>query len=86
VIDPTIVARLVGRPRRTDPLAALTSREAEVLTLLAEGRSNKSIASQLFITERTVEAHVKQIFLKLGLRESPESHRRVLAVLAFLRA
>jgi DNA-binding NarL/FixJ family response regulator len=86
VIDPTIVSRLVGRQRREDPLAELTAREGEVLTLVAEGRSNKAIAKELFITERTVEAHVKQIFMKLGLQEDPEHHRRVLAVLAFLRS
>jgi DNA-binding NarL/FixJ family response regulator len=86
VVDPTLVARLVGRRRREDPLEALTPREGEVLALVAEGRSNKAIASQLFITERTVEAHVKQIFSKLDLPESREQHRRVLAVLAFLRA
>lgn len=86
IIDPTIVSRLVGRRRRDDPLAGLSPREREVLTLVAEGRSNKAIASELFITERTVEAHVKQIFLKLGLQEDREQHRRVLAVLAFLRS
>jgi DNA-binding NarL/FixJ family response regulator len=86
VVDPTIVARLVGRRRRQDPLAELTAREREVLALVAEGRSNRGIASTLFVTERTVEAHIKQIFLKLRLREEPSSHRRVLAVLAFLRA
>ena len=86
VVDPTIVARLVGRRRREDPLEALTPREREVLELVAEGRSNKAIASELFITERTVEAHVKQIFMKLDLPESREQHRRVLAVLAFLRS
>jgi DNA-binding NarL/FixJ family response regulator len=86
VVDPTIVARLMGRRRREDPLEELTPREGEVLTLVAEGRSNKAIASELFITERTVEAHVKQIFLKLGLADSPEHHRRVLAVLTFLRS
>jgi DNA-binding NarL/FixJ family response regulator len=85
VIDPTIVSRLVGRRRRTDPLAELSNREKEVLGLVAEGLSNKAIASRLFVTERTVEAHVKQIFLKLGLNMNPESHRRVLAVLAYLR-
>jgi DNA-binding NarL/FixJ family response regulator len=86
VVDPTLVARLVGRRRRENPLEALTPRETEVLALVAEGRSNNAIASELFITERTVEAHVKQIFSKLDLPESRERHRRVLAVLAFLRA
>ena len=86
VIDPTIVSRLVGRRRREDPLAELTEREREVLSLVAVGLSNKGIAQRLFITDRTVEAHVKQIFLKLGLAADPESHRRVRAVLAFLRA
>ena len=85
VIDPTIVSRLVGRRRRTDPLAELSNREREVLGLVAEGLSNKAVAARLFVTERTVEAHVKQIFLKLGLNVNPESHRRVLAVLTYLR-
>jgi DNA-binding NarL/FixJ family response regulator len=86
VVDPTIVSQLIGRRRREDPLAELTKREREVMSLVAEGLSNKGIAQRLFITERTVEAHVKQIFLKLGLAADPESHRRVLAVLAYLRA
>jgi DNA-binding NarL/FixJ family response regulator len=86
VIDPTIVSRLVGRQRREDPLAELTEREREVLGLVAEGLSNKAIAARLFVTERTVEAHVKQIFFKLRLDTNPESHRRVLAVLAYRRA
>ena len=86
VVDPTIVSRLVGRRRRADPLAELTRREREVLSLVAEGLSNGAIAARLFVTPRTVEAHVKQIFLKLRLAANPESHRRVLAVLAYLSA
>ena len=85
VIDPTIVARLFGRRRRDDPLADLTERESEVLALIAEGMSNRAIASRIFVTERTVEAHVTQIFQKLELPQSGDEHRRVLAVLAFLR-
>jgi DNA-binding NarL/FixJ family response regulator len=85
VIDPTIVSRLVGRRRRVNPLASLSDREREVLGLIAEGMSNRAIATRLFVTERTVEAHVTQIFQKLRLPESPDQHRRVLAVLAFLR-
>jgi DNA-binding NarL/FixJ family response regulator len=85
VIDPTIISRLVRRHRRNDPLTRLTEREREVLGLIAEGMSNRAIAARLFITERTVEAHSTQIFLKLGLSESPDWHRRVLAVLTFLR-
>jgi len=86
VVDPTIVARLFARKRRADPLDKLTEREREVLALLAEGLSNRAIATRLFVTERTVEAHVKQVFLKLGLNTDPDSHRRVLAVLAYLRS
>jgi DNA-binding NarL/FixJ family response regulator len=86
VVDPTIVARLFTRLRRTDPLEELTEREREVLAPIAEGLSNRAIAARLFVTERTVEAHVKQIFLKLDLNTDPDSHRRVLAVLAYLRS
>ena len=86
VVDPTIVSLLFGRRRRTDPLGKLTEREREVLALLAEGLSNKAVAARLFITEATVEAHVKSIFLKLGLPVDPDAHRRVLAVLSYLRA
>jgi DNA-binding NarL/FixJ family response regulator len=85
VVDPTIVSSLFGRRRRQDPMAELSPREREVLSLVAEGLSNKAIAGRLFVAERTVEAHVTQIFLKLRLDGSASSHRRVLAVLAFLR-
>jgi len=86
VVDPTIVTRLFDRKRLAGPLHQLTGREREVLALVAEGLSNRAIAARLFVTERTVEAHVKQIFLKLGLNTDPGSHRRVLAVLAYLRS
>jgi len=86
VIDPTIVSRLVGRQRRQDPLLGLTEREREVLALVAEGLSNVAIGARLFVTDRTVEAHTKQIFEKLGLETDPDSNRRVLAVLTFLRS
>jgi DNA-binding NarL/FixJ family response regulator len=86
VVDPTIVARLLGRKRRDDPLGRLTDRERQVLSLLAEGRSNAAIAERLVVTDRPVEAHTTQIFAKLGLTADPASHRRVLAVLTFLRA
>lgn len=86
VIDPTLVARLLRRQRRSDPVATLSQRERQVLELIAEGLSNRAIAERVSITERTVEAHVTQIFQKLGLRDSPHQHRRVLAVLTFLRS
>jgi len=86
VVDPTIVSRLLHRPRRSDPLDVLSEREREVLALVAEGMSNRAIAAQLFITERTVEAHITQTFAKLRLSDDPASHRRVLAVLTFLSA
>jgi DNA-binding NarL/FixJ family response regulator len=85
-LDPEVVAQLVGRRRRDDPLAELTPREREVLQLMAEGRSNRGIADHLVITERAVEKHVTSILDKLRLAPAPDDHRRVLAVLAFLRA
>jgi len=86
VIDPTIVSRLVARKRARGPLDALTTREREVLALVAPGRSNGAIGEHLFLSRKTVDAHISQVFLKLDLRESPEDHRRVLAVLTFLRS
>ena len=86
VIDPTIVSRLVHRPREPGPLDELTQREREVLALMAEGRSNAAIGQTLFLSPKTVEANVRQIFRKLGLQQSSDDHRRVLAVLRYLRA
>ena len=85
-LDPTIVSKLVGRNRRDDPVETLTPREREVLELMAEGRSNQAIAERLVVTPRAVEKHVTNIFGKLNLAAAPEDHRRVLAVLAFLRS
>jgi DNA-binding NarL/FixJ family response regulator/class 3 adenylate cyclase len=85
-LDPAIVQQLVGRRRREDPLDELTPREREVLGLMAEGKSNQAIAERLFVTMRAVEKHVTSIFSKLRLAASAEDHRRVLAVLAYLRA
>jgi DNA-binding NarL/FixJ family response regulator/class 3 adenylate cyclase len=85
-LDPSLVTQLVGRRRRRDPIEELTPREREVLELMAEGRSNQAIGERLFITPRAVEKHITNIFGKLGLPPAPEDHRRVLAVLAFLRA
>ena len=86
VLDPTIVARLLQRPRHRGPLDELTGREREVLALVAEGRSNHAIAELLVLSPKTVEAHIGRVFAKLGLDEAPDYHRRVLAVLAFLRS
>lgn len=86
VIDPTIVSRLMRRRLDRDPISLLSDREREVLSLVAEGMSNRAIGQRLFLSGKTVEAHIRQIFQKLGLEPTPEDHRRVLAVLAFLRA
>ncbi|WP_395729502.1 response regulator [Nakamurella sp.] len=85
LVDPTIVAQLLGKLRRDNPLDRLSDRELEVLALLAEGLSNRAIATRLTVTERTVEAHVRSVFDKLDFANTPEHHRRVLAVLAYLR-
>ena len=86
VVDPALVAELVSARRRDDPLAALSAREREVLALMAEGRSNAGIAKRLWVTEGTVEKHVRSILTKLTLPETADDHRRVLAVLTFLEA
>ena len=85
-LDPEVVAQMLGRPRRQDPLANLSPREREVLTLMAEGRTNRAIADALFISVHAVEKHVTNIFSRLGLSPTAEDHRRVLAVLTFMRA
>jgi DNA-binding NarL/FixJ family response regulator len=86
VIDPEVVSQLVGRRRTRDPIQELTERERQVLALMAEGRSNQAIGERLFLSPKTVEAHVHSIFTRLDLHATPDDHRRVLAVLAFLRA
>jgi DNA-binding NarL/FixJ family response regulator len=85
VLDPEVVARMMGRPREDGPLDALTDREREVLSLMAEGRTNRAIAGELFVSERAVERHVTNIFGKLDLPVTGHDHRRVLAVVAYLR-
>ena len=85
-IDPTIISQLLGRRRDDSPLEHVTPREREVLELMAEGRSNQGIAERLVITERAVQKHITNIFEKLGLTASGDDHRRVLAVLAYLRS
>ena len=85
-LDPAVVSQLVGRRRGNDPLGTLTAREREVLELMAEGRSNQAIADRLFVTPRAVEKHVTSIFGKLRLPADTQDHRRVLAVLAYLRS
>jgi DNA-binding NarL/FixJ family response regulator len=86
VVDPALVSELVSARRRDDPLAVLSAREQEVLALMAEGRSNAGIAHRLWVTEGTVEKHVRSILTKLNLPEAGEDHRRVLAVITFLEA
>ena len=86
VVDPALVQELVSVRRRIDPLAALSERERDVLALMAEGRSNAGIARRLWVTEGTVEKHVRSILVKLNLPEAEEDHRRVLAVVTFLQA
>jgi DNA-binding NarL/FixJ family response regulator len=85
-LDPEVVSHMLGRRRREDPLDELTTREREVLALMAEGRSNHAIAQQLVVTDRAVEKHVTNIFGKLGFASAPDDHRRVLAVLAYVRS
>ena len=86
VVDPALVQELVSARRRDDPLAVLSAREREVLELMAEGRSNAGIAQRLWVTEGTVEKHVRSILMKLNLPETGDDHRRVLAVITFLEA
>ncbi|HEY8202729.1 MAG TPA: response regulator transcription factor [Actinomycetota bacterium] len=86
VVDPALVGELIAARRATDPLAELSTREREVLALVAEGRSNAGIARRLFVTEGTVEKHVRSILSKLDLPETQDDHRRVLAVIAFLES
>ncbi|SMO96791.1 two component transcriptional regulator, LuxR family [Geodermatophilus aquaeductus] len=86
VIDPGVVAQLVGRRRVHDPLASLSEREREVLAVMAEGRSNQAICERLFLSPKTVEAYVHNVFTKLDLHQAADTNRRVLAVLAHLRA
>ena len=85
-LDPSVVSQLVGRRRRDDPIGDLSPREREVLALMAEGLSNSAIAARVFLTERGVEKHVTSIFQKLRLPVAPDTHRRVLAVVAFLQS
>ena len=86
VLDPQVVAQLMGRRRAVDPVGQLTPRERDVLGLMAEGRSNASIAAELVVSEGAVEKHTQRIFAKLGLVPDDAQHRRVLAVLTYLRA
>ena len=85
-LDPQVVSRLLSTQGAADPLAELSAREREVLSLMAEGRTNAGIAKRLWLTEKTVETHIRSILMKLGLSVSADDHRRVMAVLAYLRA
>jgi DNA-binding NarL/FixJ family response regulator len=85
VVDPSVVAALVGRRRVQNPLDALSERERDVLAVMAEGRSNQAIGERLFLSPKTVEAYVRAVFTKLALHQAADDNRRVLAVLAFLR-
>jgi DNA-binding NarL/FixJ family response regulator len=85
VIDPAVVAQLVGRARVSSPLDTLSKRERDVLTVMAEGRSNQAISQRLYLSEKTVEAYVRAVFTKLGLHQGADDNRRVLAVLTYLR-
>ena len=85
VLDRAVVDELLARRRRVDPIAELTSREREILALMAEGRSNQGICRTLWLSPKTVETHIRGAFAKLGIKEAPEDNRRVLAVLAYLR-
>lgn len=85
VVDPSVVAELVGRKRSRSPLDDLTARERDVLAVMAEGRSNQGICERLYLSPKTVEAYVRGVFTKLGLHQGPDDNRRVLAVLAYLR-
>jgi len=86
VVDPALVEELVAARRRDDPLEALSVREREVLALMAEGRSNAGIARRLWVTGGTVEKHISSILTKLNLHDGDDDHRRVLAVITFLKA
>ena len=85
MLDPEVLAQMLGRPREEGPLDSLSPREREVLGLMAEGRTNRAIAAELYVSERAVERHVTSIFSKLDLPAGGHDHRRVLAVLAYLR-